>query len=151
MRKKQKRQKHVSSVKRVNRSKQIEDKKKTVLSQLSEKERDIYTRIRDSLIANDFGIAASVARHPVTKLWQGWISDGSALVFISARKDIEKAYADVEELLDLVARDDSSLEDIFSLWGKLNSEDDLPPEPLPEHASKGLLYFIRLIYALDEC
>jgi len=151
MRKKQKRQRYISGIKQVNRSKQIEDKKKIILSQLSEKERDIYMRIRDSLIANDYGIAASVARHPVTKLWQGWISDGSELVFISVRKDIEQAYADVGELLDLAARDDSSLEDVFSLWGKFNSEDNLLPEPLPERVSKGLLYFIRLIYALNEC
>lgn len=151
MGKKQKRRRYGGNIKQANRAKQIEDKKQMILSKLSDKEKDLYVRLRNSLIANDYGIAASVVQHPVTKLWQGWISDGSALVFISARKDTEQAYADVEEMLDLVERDDFSIEDAFNLWGKSNSEDDLPPEPLPEHVSKGLLYFIRIIYALNEC
>jgi hypothetical protein len=136
--------------KKRQRIKQARMKEQQIYSQLNEQERKTLDRIRASLIPNAYGFVASVIQHPVRGLWQGWISDGSTLIFISARNTTEQAVADVEAFLETITDEETRLEDIPSLQAKFDEEGDAPYTALPEDITKALLFFVRILYALEN-
>ena len=135
--------------KKRNRIKQAKMKEQQILSQLSQQERAQLDRLRVALIPNIYGLVASIIRHPVSQLWQGWMSDGNTLIFISARNDPEQASADVEAFLEASDHKDFCLEDIPSLQAKFDEEGDGPYAALPVDISKALLFYVRILYALE--
>ena len=123
-------------------------KEQQIYSQLNEQDRKTLDRLRTSLIPNAYGFVASVIKHPVSGLWQGWISDGNTLIFISARNATEQAVADVEAFLEASTYEEFRLEDIPSLQAKFDEEGDAPYTALPADITKALLFYIRILYAL---
>lgn len=125
-------------------------KRHQILSQLSEPDREMLDRLRASLIPNVYGFVASVVRHPVSGLWQGWMSDGSTIICISARNDPEQASTDVQAFLKASTHKEFRLEDVPSLQVKFDEEGDAPYKPLPMDVTETLLFYIRIVYALEE-
>jgi hypothetical protein len=136
--------------KKRKRIKQARMKEQQIYSQLNEQDRKTLDRLRASLIPNAYGFVASVIEHPVSGLWQGWISDGSTLIFISARNDSEQAVSDVEAFLEASTYEEIRLEDIPSLQAKFDEEGDAPYTALPEDITKTLLFYVRILYALKN-
>jgi len=129
--------------------KQVGLKEKQILSELSQGERDMLDRLRASLIPNSYGFVASVGRHPASGLWQGWISEGNFFIYISARREIEQAYADVEAFLEATEREGFGLEDVMPLLARFNEEGDAPPKALPEHLTRALRFFVHTLYKIE--
>ncbi len=78
------------------------------------------------------------------------MSDGSTLVFISARDETEQAVADVEAFLEAITDEEIRLENIPSLQARFDEEGDAPYTALPADMTKALLFFVRILYALEN-
>jgi hypothetical protein len=124
-------------------------KENQILLGLSSGERDMLNRLRASLIPNSTGLLASVGRHPESGLWQGWISEGTFFIFISARRDLEQAYADIEAFLDAIEREDFDVADAVPLLARFNEGGDAPPKALPEDLTKALRFFVHILYKIS--
>ncbi len=137
--------------KKRNRIKQAKIHEQQMLSQLfNPQERESFDRLRAALIPNAYGFVASIIRHPISRLWQGWMSDGNTIIFISARRDPNQASADVEAFLEASNQEDFRLEDIPALQEKFYEEGDAPYTVLPANISTTLLSYIQLLYVLEE-
>ena len=116
---------------------------------LNAQERESFDRLRAALIPNAYGFVASIIRHPISRLWQGWMSNGNTIIFISARHDPDKASADVEAFLEASSQEDFRLEDVPALQTKFYEEGDAPYVTLPTYLSEALLYYVQILYTLE--
>ncbi len=127
-----------------------ETRKKRLRSSLDRKDREFLEHMRAYLIPNVYGFVAGVLYQPRTELWQGWISGGYKLLYISARNDHEQATADVEAFLKASTREGFGTEDALALLETFKKEGDAPPEYLPVPYTEVVLYYVRILYALKE-
>lgn len=120
-----------------------------LLSQLlNAQQRASFDRLRAALIPNAYGFVASIIRHPISGLWQGWMSDGNTIICISARRDPDQASADVEAFLEASTHKDFRLEDVPALQMKFDKEGDAPYVALPPDIFGTLLLYIQILYLL---
>src|SRR2546421_8493093 len=78
--------------------------------------------------------AAGVIQHPVTQLYQTWLStNGLDVACLSAHRDSVLAEADLQEVKALISSDDfSNDEKITALFEKLKQGSDEEPSALPD-------------------
>ena len=136
--------------KKRNRMKQARMREREILSQLSPQEREQFDRLRAALVPNPYGFVASIIRHPISRLWQGWMSDGKSIVFISARHDPDQASVDVEAFLEESNHKDFRLEDVPSLQLKFYEGGDAPFAELPMDILEVVLSYVQILYALKD-
>ncbi len=135
--------------KKRSRIKQARINEQQLLSQLlNTQQRESFDRLRAALIPNAYGFVASIIRHPISGLWQGWMSDGNTIICISARHDPDQASADVEAFLEASTHKDFRLEDVPLVQMKFDKEGDAPYLALPPDISETLLLYIQILYLL---
>ncbi len=135
--------------KKRNRIKQARMNEQQLLSLLlNAQQRESFDRLRAALIPNAYGFVASIIRHPISGLWQGWMSDGNTIICISARHDPDQASADVEAFLEVSTHKDFHLEDVPALQVKFDKEGDALYVALPPDIFETLLFYIQILYLL---
>ncbi len=85
-------------------------------------------------------IAAGVAQHPATGIWQTWISlDGTEITFISGHYDqqvAEDVVADLKTAAQMGAVDTST--DVTKRFAELHAPGDREPQPLPKATMRAI-------------